>query len=335
MSPTIAFDAMGGDFAPRAAVEGVARLSLETELDLVLVGDEPRISELLAETRHNAERIAVHHAPLPVGTELSGEEASLSLASRLVAEGKADALVTGGDTATCLRVCERTFDLIPGVPQAALAAVFPTELRRGAKADPFSLLLDVGAHPKADADALVAYGVMGAAYAGLISENPIPRVCLLSGGGREPPEVSEAHRRLASRGDLEEVGRVEGLEIPKGAADVVVANGFVGGLVLRMLEGVAETALGVARSAQPERSWRLGLSALAGGLRQLRATTDWRQYGGAPVLGYDAIVLLAHPRSGPHSFANAGKVAAKAAAADLRGLFGERLRGETRLVARA
>lgn len=323
---TIALDAMGGDFAPEEAVKGAARLSLETKLDLLLVGDEPRISTLLSQTHHNPERIAVWHAPSSIGMgERPAEalaakpDASIAVAAQLVADGHADALVTAGNTGAAVLACARAFDLLPGVRRAALAAVFPTATRHGEKQDPFSLILDVGAGLEATADDLVAYAVMGSAYARVISKNPRPRVALLSNGTEAEkglPSIVEAHERLRHVPGIDFIGNVEGIDIPRGTADVVVTGGFVGNVVLKMLEGVAETVMELARYAYKERlSWRMGLTMLGGGIRQMKMLTDWEQYGGAPILGFDKLVLKAHGRSKEQAFFNAGKVAAKAVAA--------------------
>lgn len=338
-SQTIAFDAMGGDFAPTEIVRGVARLSLESNLDILLVGDGPKISAILADTHHNPERIAVHHTPQAVGCDEPAAEAlakkpfaSMLEAARLVADGRADALVTAGNTGALILACGETMNLLPGVRQAALATVFPTELRRGAKDDPFSLILDVGANLEANAADLCTYALMGSTYAQIISRNPMPRVALLSSGAeeeREHPSIHQAHLHLKLRQDIAYVGRIEGQQIPRGGADVVVTSGLVGGVASKMLAGVAETVLDLARYAYHERlAWRVGLTMLSGGLRRLKRLTDWQEYGGAPLLGFDRVVIQADRRSGVQAILNAGKVAAKAAQADVPGAITERLAPE-------
>lgn len=325
MPPTIAFDAMGGDFAPTEIVRGAARLSIESDLDIILVGDAPKLSALLGGMRHNAERIALHHAPQWIQPGESPSEAlatkpysSLLQAAQLVGSGQADALVTAGPTSALVLACSHTLRLLPGVEKAALASVFPTELRRGEKDDPFSLILDVGANLEASGEDLVRFGLMGASYAQVISKNPLPRVALLSGGAElewEHPAILHAHERLQGLSGIEYLGRTEGHLIPKGSADVVITSGNVGAVAMRMLEGMAQTMLDLARYAYHERlSWRLGLTMVAGILHQLKRLTDWEEYGGAPLLGFDKVVIRADPRSQARAIANAGKVAAKAVA---------------------
>ncbi len=328
-SITIAVDAMGGDNAPRVVVEAAAQLTLEVpHLQILLVGDATLISDQLRGLRHDAERIFVHHTAQHVTMDdkpaVALEEkpdCSIAVAAKLVARGDADALVSAGNTGASVLACVKHWRRIPGVRRAALAAVYPTELRRGEKDDPFSLLLDVGATLEVTADDLVSFALMGAAYAARISKNPRPRVALLSNGaeaGKGPAEVVEAHRLLRDKTELNFVGNVEGVDIPRGTADVIVCSGFVGNVVLKMLEGVSETVMRLAHYAYKERLvWRAGLFMLSGGISRLKEITDWEQYGGAPFLGLDRVFIKAHGRSNTRAIANAIRVAAKAAAANL------------------
>ncbi len=326
---TIAFDVMGSDLGPAELVKGAAQLSLEApHIHPLLVGDAAVIDEALAQTRHNAELISVHHAPDVIGMDEKPSEAlahkpesSISVAARLVADGEADALVSAGNTGAGIIACSKAFKLLPGVRRAALAAVYPTRQRHGQKQDPFSLILDVGATVDASADDLVAFAVMGAAYAQIISKNPSPSVALLSNGAepnKGPPRVVEAHARLREMPGIRFVGNVEGVDIPKGTADVIVCDGFVGNVSLKMLEGLAETVVELAQYAYKESlRWRAGLAMLSTGIEKLKTVTDWEQYGGAPVLGFDRVFIKAHGRSNARAIANAGKVAAKAVTSDL------------------
>jgi phosphate acyltransferase len=335
---TVAVDAMGGDHAPGEIVRGAAQVSLEApRIQTLLVGDARAIGSVLSDVRHNPERIAIHHAEGVVAMDEKPQEAleqkpdcSVAVAARLVAEGKADALVSAGNTGASVLACARWWRKIPGVRRAALAAVYPTEIRRGEKDDPFSLMLDVGATLDVSADDLVTFALMGSAYAARISKNERPRVALLSNGseaGKGPPEIVEAHRLLQQHTDVNFIGNVEGVDIPRGSADVIVCSGFVGNVVLKMLEGVSETVVRLAGYAYKEKLlWRAGLMMLSGGFKRLKELTDWEQYGGAPVLGFDKIFIKAHGRSGGRAVANAIKVAAKAAQADLAGQIEAALR---------
>ncbi|MFL5343575.1 MAG: phosphate acyltransferase PlsX [Hyalangium sp.] len=326
---TIAFDVMGSDHGPEEVVRGAAQLSLEApHIHALLVGDRELIDAALADTKHRAEKISVQHTAEFVGMdEKPGEalarkkHASVAVAAQLVAEGEAQALVSAGNTGAGVLACARHFKLIPGVRRAALAAVYPTRGTRGEKEDPFSLILDVGATVEATAEDLVTFAVMGSAYARIISRNERPKVALLSNGvepQKGPPRVVEAHSKLSSMEGIHFVGNVEGVDIPKGTVDVIVTDGFVGNVCLKMLEGVHETVVELARYAYKEKlRWRAGLAMLSSGIQRIKDITDWEQYGGAPILGFDRIFIKAHGRSKARAIANAGKVAAKAVAHQL------------------
>ena len=332
--PRIVVDAMGGDAAPREIVAGcVQAAAARTDVSLVLVGDEAQIRPLLSGLPAvAADRVTIHHTPEVVGMDEKPHEAlshkpgaSIFAAARLVAAGGGDALVSAGNTGASVLACARNFHLLPGVRRAALAAVYPTEIRHGEKHDPFSLLLDVGATLDVTDENLVSFALMGAAYAARISRNPRPRVALLSNGseaGKGPREVTGAHQRLLELAARDErfnfIGNVEGVDIPRGTADVVVCSGYVGNVVLKMLEGVSETVLRLARYAYKEKLvWRLALAMLSGGIKRIKAVTDWQEYGGAPLLGFDHLFIKAHGRSGARAIANAVKVAHKAVASHL------------------
>lgn len=318
---TIAVDAMGGDEAPRAIVEGVAQASLTTGADILLVGHEAQIQAVLDEVEHEPKRITIHHAPdvIPMDAKprqalSSLPEASLPVAVRLVAgEGGPDALVSAGNTGAVVLACAQAFERIPTVRRTALAAVIPTERRRGEKDDPFTLLLDAGANLRVRSRDLAAFALMGAAYASIVSRNPQPKVALLS-NGTEPtkglPEIVEAHQMLKGMPGISFVGNVEGVDIPRGAADVIVCDGFTGNITLKMLEGVSETVTSLARYAYRSRlTWKVALMLLSGGIKRLKELTDWQQYGGAPILGFDRLCIKAHGRSGPRAIRNAIRVA--------------------------
>jgi phosphate acyltransferase len=329
----VVVDAMGGDAGPAAIVPGAAQASIaRQDLEIVLVGDEAKVRQLLSQHEHARDRVIVHHASQAVTMEDKPQEAlttktdaSIFVAARLVAEGRGEALVSAGNTGASVLACARNFTLLPGVRRAGLAAVYPTEMRHGEKHDPFSLLLDVGATLDASAEDLAAFAVMGAAYASRISKNPRPRVALLSNGseaGKGPKELVAAHQRLLALSQqnsaINFIGNVEGVDIPRGTADVVVCSGYVGNVVLKMLEGVSETVLRLARYAYKEKLvWRAALVLLSGGIKRLKAVTDYQEYGGAPLLGFDRLFIKAHGRSSARAITNAIKVAHKAVTSHL------------------
>jgi glycerol-3-phosphate acyltransferase PlsX len=318
----IVVDAMGGDHAPDEIVKGAGDASLAlSSTEIILVGDARRISRLLGSVRHDGGRVRVHHAPSAIHMDEKPSEAIAAKPDASVADGEGDALVSAGNTGASVLACARKWNKIEGIRRTALASVYPTELRRGAKDDPFSLLLDVGATVDATADDLVAFAIMGAAYASVISQNPRPRIALLSNGteaGKGPKAVVEAHQMLLAHTGLNFIGNIEGVDIPRGVADVVVCSGYVGNVVLKMLEGVSETVINLARYAYKEKLlWRAALAMLSGGIQRLKDITDWEQYGGAPLLGFENLFIKAHGRSKEKAISNAIKVASKAVSAGL------------------
>jgi phosphate acyltransferase len=337
---TVALDAMGGDLGEEAAVEGAAMLSRDdSDIHILVVGDSARITERLKSVSYDPSRFSIVDADGVVSMADSPQEAleampncSVLTAARLVRDGDADCLVSAGHTGATILAASECFERLPGIRRAALASVYPTEARHGPKKDPFALILDIGATLSASAEDLRGFAVMGSAYSSIISEIASPRVALLS-NGTEPikgtREIVAAHRLLEAS-SLNFVGNVEGLDIPRGTVDVIVCDGFLGNVVLKMLEGVSEVFRDVARDASGRKlQWRIGLSMLGGGLRQLRRLTDWKVYGGAPLLGFDAVVIKAHGRSESRAIRNAMKVAAKASRGDLRGRIREGLTGQS------
>ncbi len=327
---TIALDAMGGDHGVSVAMRGAARLSCEeSDVRTLCVGDVEAMQAVLDEVPHDPSRLVLAPArgAVPMDAKPSAAlgqlpDCSILTACRLVSDGAADAVVSAGHTGATVLAAARHFSRLPGIRRAALASVYPTAGARGPHDDPFALMLDVGATLDASAEDLVGFAVMGSAYSSVISEVARPRVALLSNGteaNKGTPEIVAAHR-LLSAGGLEFVGNVEGLDIPKGTVDVVVCGGFLGNVVLKMLEGMGDVLRTLTEEASSRSlQWRLALSMLEGGLSEIDRLTDWEAYGGAPLLGLDHPVIKAHGRSQARAIRNACKVAAKTVRGDLVG----------------
>lgn len=334
----IAVDGMGGDAAPAEIVKGVAWLSRARaeEGELLLVGDRDALQRELDKHEHDPKIITIVPAQGVIPMDAKPRDAvdampraSLPLAAAMVAAGEARALVSAGNTGAVILSCARHFQRLEGVRRTALAAVFPTENLHGRNNDPFSLMLDVGANIRVSAEDLENFAIMGSAYASLISDNPRPRVALLNNGteaSKGPPELVAAYQALIKRKDLEFIGNIEGLDIPKGTADVVVCDGFTGNVVLKMLEGVNETVKRLARYAwQSKLHWKIAFFLLGRGISRLKQLTDWRQYGGAPILGFDQLCIKAHGRSTGRAISNAVRVARKAVDSGLQPRIAELL----------
>jgi len=319
---TIVLDVTAGEGDGREALQAAALASLELDLDLCLVGDETDITEQLATLAHDAERLRVIHAPDRVDSNVSARVAigkaprsSIAVGLDTVARTRDTAFVSAGHAGAIVLEATQRLTPIAGVKRAALAAVYPTLKLRGERQDPFALLLDVGATVDCSDDELVAFAVMGSAYARRISVNPHPRVALLSNGTNAevaPPPINLAHRRLAEGDfDFEYIGCIRADQITRGDADVIVSDGYTGDVVIRTLEGVASTAHALLRQASDRFRWRLGVSMLGRGIERLRELIDWENYGGAPLLGFQSPVIVTQSNSHRRAFFNAIRLAAK------------------------
>lgn len=314
---TIAVDATGGDHGPAEALKAAADISLEGGVRCLLLGDAGVIEMELARHEHDPRRLVVANVALTPGADRLPTHGvgALSLAAELVRSGEADAAVSTGDTGACVRTWLATFPLLPGATRPALASFFP---RRPPAADrpAVGLLLDVGATLRCHPRDYPSFAVMGAAYyEGMTGQRA--RVGLLNVGS-EQHKGGEALARsatlLADLGDrIDFVGNVEGTELLNGTVDVVLADGFTGNVLLKTLEGIADTAGALVRDALGRHwLWRLGILLLSDGLQALRRATDYTEYGGSPLLGFEAILIKAHGRSRAPAIRNAIRAAVRA-----------------------
>lgn len=324
---------MGGDEAPREPVRAAAMVSRETELHVALVGDPERLRAELDQVEHEPRRIEIVPAREVVGMDEkpkaaleAKDDASILVAARLVAAGEADALVSAGSTGALVLASAMVVPRIPGVQRSALAAVYPTQ-QRANNPDRFSLLLDVGATVRCRPTDLLFFAYMGHAYASRISKVARPTVGLLNMGTEETKggeDLCAAYRLMKEDALLNFIGNVEGNGIPRGAADVIVCEGFVGNVTLKMAEGVNEVFKSLGKWAfKQSLVWKAGLLLLSGGLKRLKDVTDYSEYGGAPLLGFRAPIIKAHGRSRAPAIRNAIKVAAKATRDDVCGQIAE------------
>ena len=319
----VLLDAMGGDNAPVVPIHAAAEISRTTAIGVVLCGDVEVIERELAKIEHVRERIEILPATGAIGMDEKPREAiaakpdaSLCVAMRALGEGRADALVSAGSTGALVLASSQWVPRIAGIERAALAAVYPTR-QRGGNSDRFALLLDVGATVHCRPQDLLFFAYMGHAYASRISKVERPTIGLLN-MGTEPNKGGEtlvaAHRLLSDEPRLNFIGNVEGNDIPMGKADVIVCEGLLGNVTLKMAEGTGELFRNLGHWAfKQSLLWKLGMLLLSSGLRRLKDLTDYSEYGGAPLLGFTRPIIKAHGRSSARALGNAIKVAAKAA----------------------
>ncbi|MDP6836620.1 MAG: phosphate acyltransferase PlsX [Candidatus Marinimicrobia bacterium] len=318
---TIALDAMGGDHAPRETVHGAALASTANPVRVLLVGDKSAIEEELERHDYPADGIEIVHASETISMEDSPKkaveskpDASILVAASLVGEGEADALVSAGSTGSVVLSAARTIARISGVKRTAIATVYPT-LNEFKRDDHLALMVDVGANVESSAEELMQFAIMGSAYVANVRGVESPKAALLNIGEEETKgseKMQTAHHLLKEVPSLDFSGNIEGKDILRGVADVIVTEGFVGNIVIKTLEGAAMAASHLGEMAFRARlGWKVGLFFLRKGLKRVREVTDYAEYGGAPLLGFEKMVIIAHGRSSGKAISNAIKLAGK------------------------
>lgn len=327
MAIRIIVDAMGGDFAPDEIVKGaVYAVRKHKDIQIIFVGDEDKINALLekyqceknVEIVHTTQYVTMDESPKIAIAEKP--KASINLAMEILNSNEADALVSAGNTGATVLSAAKYLSIIPGIERSGLATVYPTAKLHPANHG-FSLMIDVGATLHCTSKQLVHFAYMGSYYLSHIMNIPHPRVALLNIGteATKGGEVlTKAYRFLKDAPGINFIGNVEGNDIPLGTADVIVTEGFVGNVVLKTLEGASEVLKAAGKYAFKKRlTWKLGLALLSSGVKQLKRRTDYAEYGGAPILGFQKLVIKAHGRSNARAFANAIGIARQSVVADV------------------
>jgi glycerol-3-phosphate acyltransferase PlsX len=307
---------MGGDQAPEAIVAGAAQAAREYGLEIDLVGLPDAIRPLLAEEPGlnlvaASEVVAMDEHPAQA---VRGKpDSSMCVCARRCKEGKAQGWISAGNSGAILAAALFIQGRVRGVERPAIGSVVPT---RGGLA----YFLDVGANVDSKPDYLVQFAQMGSVYAQEMLGRRQARVALLSNGeeqGKGDERVREVHQRLKAS-QLNFVGNVEGKDIFAGKADVIVADGFVGNVAVKMAEATADFLF---RTLRDELSsslpGKLGGLLIRPRVQRLRSRLDWREFGGAPLVGIEGVAVVAHGRSDARAIKNAIRVARDAVAHDL------------------
>ena len=312
---TIALDAMGGDNAPRAEVEGAVLAARELDVRVVLVGIEATVRQELARHRAKGLPIDVANATEVIAMTDSPSQAfrrkkdsSVHVASRLVREGKADGLVSAGNTGAVMTTVRFILGTLAAVDRPALAAPFPTS--KGT----VTVIIDVGANVDSKPEQMEQFAVMGEIYYRAIFGTKRPRVALLSIGEEEMKgnELTREAANLLKQTTLNFTGNVEGRDVFNGDVDVIVCDGFIGNVALKISEGVVLHITGLLKTALTS-----SLSAKAGyvlarkAFKEFRKKIDYSEYGGAPLLGVRGTAVIGHGSSNPNAIKNAIRVAAE------------------------
>ncbi|MBI4686924.1 MAG: phosphate acyltransferase PlsX [Nitrospirae bacterium] len=309
----VALDAMGGDYAPAITVEGAVEAVNEWDnLSIILVGNEEEISNELKGKSYPPSSISVKHASQIIGMDESPAQAlrqkkdsSVRIAVDLVKSGEADAMVSAGNSGAAMATALFILGKLPGVERPAIAAVMPT--LKG-----LFVLIDAGANVDCRPQYLVQFAIMGSAYARHILNIEAPKIALLGIGEEDAKgnELTKETFKLLRDSTLNFIGNIEGKDIFTGSADVVVCDGFIGNIALKISEGLAETMTKMLKREISEKATgRLGYFLLKDALKSFKKKTDYAEYGGAPLLGISKPCIISHGRSTTKAIKNAIKLA--------------------------
>ena len=311
---TLAIDAMGGDNAPEAIIEGIAiAAERHPEARFLLVGDETRLKPLLARHKRAAAVCSLRHAPDVITSEtkptaaLRMRQASMRLAIDAVACGEAEGIVSAGNSGALLALAKIVIKTLPGIDRPAMAAITPS-----AKGD--VVMLDLGANIQCDARNLVEFAVMGDVFARAVLGLPSPKIGLLNVGSEEmkgDDRLRQAAETLrASPLSSQFYGFIEGHDIAAGTTDVVVTDGFTGNVALKTGEGALKLMSGLLKQVFTSSLLaKLGYVLARGGLDRLKEWLDPRRYNGAVMLGLNGMVVKSHGGTDAEGFAYAMDVA--------------------------
>ena len=309
----IAVDAMGGDLGPSVVVPGAIEAARQTGAKILLVGNEATLDGELNRLSPSGVDLEIVHAPEVAGMDEKPSDilrrkknASIQVACRLVRDGAAQGVVSAGHSGASVACGMFIMGRIPGVERPALASLLPTEK------EPV-VLLDVGATVDCKPYNIFQFGLMGDAFARDILNKESPRVGLLSIGeeeGKGNSQVKEAYELLKLAQNLNFVGNAEGRDIFTGDIDVVVCDGFVGNVVVKMSEGLASALVRMLK-----RLFTSGFLPALGGMlakgafKKFATTIDYAEYGGAPLLGLQGLAIVCHGRSNAKAICNATRMA--------------------------
>ncbi len=309
----IAVDAMGGDNAPHAIVAGAVQAAKQFGVSIILVGIEQIVQEELRKYPHaktlpieiqNATEV-VDMLDSPATVFRRKKNSSIRVANELVKKGEAVAVISAGHTGAAMATSLFVLGPVEGVERPAIATFMPTS--KGT-----CIILDVGANVDCKPNHLLQFAVMGEVYAKYLLRNPNPRVGLLSIGEEETKgnELTKEAFKLLTETSLNFIGNVEGRDVMSGKADVVVCDGFIGNVVLKVSEAVAES-VGQFLREDIEKSLitKLGYLLMRPAFRSLKRKIDYAEYGGAPLVGINGISIISHGRSSDRAIKNAVRVA--------------------------
>lgn len=313
----VAIDAMGGDFAPEAIVVGTIEAVSEYEdIRVILVGDEKRINEFFKGRRYPSDRISIYHTTSVVemndslSSAIRGKKnSSIYKTIDLVKDQQADAAVSAGHSGVVMATSLFVLGKLQHVERPAIATLMPSLTGH-------FLLADVGANVDCKPENLLEFAQMGSAYYEAIFDTASARIALLSIGEEDTKgnDLTKKAFKYLKNANINFIGNIEGKDIFSGNADVVICDGFVGNVVLKTSEGLAETILKMLKMEIANSTiGRLGYLMIKPSIKGFRAKMDYSDYGGAPLLGINGTCIISHGRSSARAIKNAIRVASETA----------------------
>jgi len=310
----IAVDAMGGDYAPKEIVEGAIIAAREgiTDKGIILVGDPKRIQEFIKPELARELNIiiypsyeVIHMQESPVAGLRKKKDASIARAVELVKKGQANAVVSAGNTGACVAATKIKLRFLKGVGRPGIATIMPNLFGT-------NILIDAGGTVDCNPQHLVQYAIMGMCYAKYVLKKENPRIGLLNVGEEEGKgnDLTKETFKILRKTSLNFIGNVEGRDVFRNVADVIVTDGFVGNVALKAAEGSAKLIQNFLKQ-EIIKSWttKLGALLMKKAFEGLKRRVDYAEYGGAPLLGIDGVCIISHGRSNSKAVKNAIRVA--------------------------
>ena len=309
----ISVDAMGGDRAPAQVVEGVCLAACDLDVDLILVGDEAVLHRHLRDAvakvpsnvsiRHATQQVEMHDPPSSVARKK--RDSSIWVATELIQKGEAAAVISAGNTGATMVSAFFLWGVLKGIDRPAIAATLPTLTGQ-------AIMLDVGATVDCLPHQLYQFAIMGHEYATQVLGEPNPKIALLSIGEEDEKgnEVTREAFRMLKNSSLNFVGNVEGRDVYTGLADVIVCDGFIGNVGLKISEGVAEVMTKMlVKDISDSPIGKIGYTLLRPSFQRFKKRIDYAEFGGAPLLGVNGTCVICHGRSSAKAIYSAVRLA--------------------------
>jgi glycerol-3-phosphate acyltransferase PlsX len=312
----IVVDAMGGDHAPAVVVDGAVQAARDLGLEIILVGRQEAVEPELTGYDTAGLPISLRHASQviemddhPAAAVKAKKDSSMVVAMELVKRGGADAFYTAGNSGGALAAALFRLGRIRGIKRPAISTIFPSRTPQG-----YCFILDIGANADCKPEYLVQFAHMGSIYAERVLGVANPRVAIVSNGEEEGKgnQLVKDTVPLLRASKLNFVGNAEGRDIPSGQADVIVTDGFTGNVIIKLAEGVSRMLMDILKEEITSSNLsKMGALLAKPAFDQVRGRLDYREYGGAPLLGVDGPVIIGHGRSDARAIRNGIRMAAQ------------------------